>query len=139
MTRTVFHFRNVLVLTGIIVAGVGILYFAAEFVDRLSPWTRVASLVLLAVMCTAMGRHFETQETGTQLVDREGWRWLRVTTALYLLGLLSALSSVVVFLGLEGVDRLVKAAVAIAVGLGIVVFGARRFDQVEQPAEPDDE
>lgn len=133
MTRTVFHLRNVLVLTGIVVAGVGIIYFASEFIDRLSPWTRVASLVLLAVMCTSLGRHFETRGEGTELVDRRGWRWLRVTTALYVLGLLSALSSVIAFLGLDDVDRLVKAAVAIAVGLGIVVFGARRFDPSTSP------
>lgn len=131
MTRTVFHLRNVLVLTGILVAGIGIVYFAAEFVEQISPWTRVASLVLLGIMCTALGRHFETEDEGSQLVEREGWRWLRVTTALYLLGLVSAFAAVISFLSLDEVNRLVKAGVAIAVGLAIVVFGARRFDAVE--------
>lgn len=133
MTRTVFHVRNVLVTIGILVAGVGIVYFATEFIDRISPWGRLASLVLLAVMCTALGRHFETSSEEAALVDRDGWRWLRVPTALYLLGLVAAFAAVIVFMGLDDVDRLLKAAVAIAVGLAIVVLGARRFD--EPPAE----
>jgi len=124
----------VLVLTGIIISGIGIIYFASEFIDRLSPWTRVISLVLLGVLCTSLGRHSETTGEGANLVDREGWPWLRVTTALYLLGVLSVFASMVVFLGLNDVDRLVKAAVAIAAGLAIVVFGAQRLDPPEDEA-----
>ncbi|PSG96783.1 hypothetical protein BRD56_08345 [Thermoplasmatales archaeon SW_10_69_26] len=129
MTRTVFHMRNVLVTIGILTAGIGIVYFAAEFIDQISPWSRMASLALLAVMCTALGRHFEAEEADSELVDREGWRWLRVPTALYVLGLVAALGAIIVFLGLEDLSRLVKAAIAIALGLGIVVVGARRFDE----------
>lgn len=133
MTRTVFHLRNVLVLIGILVAGIGIVFFATEFIDRISEWGRLASLVLLAVMCTALARHFEHEEAGSQLVARRGWRWLRVTTALYLLGLTAALAAVIVFMGIEAIDRLIRVAIAIVLGLAIVVFGARRAEA--PPAE----
>lgn len=134
MTRTIFHLRNVLVVIGILVAGIGIVFFATEFIDRISPWGRLASLVLLAVLCTSMARHFEQEETDASLVDREGWRWLRVTTALYVLGLVAALASVIVFMGIDELGRLTRVAVAIALGLAIVVLGARYVDHGAEQA-----
>lgn len=133
MSSTIFHLRNVTVLIGLLVAGVGVVYFATEFMDRISPWGRLVSLVLLAVVFTALGRHYEAHEP-REPARRGGWRWLRVPAALYVLGLLAAFVAVIVFLGLEGVDRLVKAGVAVAVGLLLVVYGARRFDPAADEA-----
>ncbi len=126
MTKRIFHLRNVLVLVGIVITGVGIIYFASEFIHRLSDWGRVSSLVLLGIVLLSVGRWFELTGQG-EIVEKEGWRWFRIPTALYLLAILSLLTAVIAFLAIDRVDRLVKAAVAILVGLTVLILGASRI------------
>lgn len=119
--------RNVFILLGIIVTVIGLIYFASELIDRLSDVGRVLSLVLLTVMFVSLGRHFEGSSEGDEVVDRAGWRWLRVTSALYLLGLVASVTAVFVFLALDGLDPLAKAGATLFVGLGLILWAARRF------------
>jgi uncharacterized membrane protein YkvI len=123
----VFHMRNVTILLGVVITAVAVLYLATEFLERISQWGRVLSLVLLTVMLTSLGRHFEGAGEENELVDRSGWRWLRVTTAFYALGILSALTAVVVFLGIDDLDPVIKALVALAIGVGLILAAARKF------------
>ena len=128
------HTRNVLVLMGIIVTVFGLVYFATEFIDVISDWGRVASFVLLAVVFVSLGMHFGQAGDPTELVDRGGWRWLRVTNALYILGAVCAGGGVIAFFAVEGVDRLVKVLVTIGLGLGLILVAARRVDR--RPRDP---
>lgn len=127
MSGSPFNLRNVLILLGIIISGIGIVYFATTFIDRLSDWGRVLSLLLLTVIFVALGRHFEEGPDAGLLVERRGWRWLRIPTALYLLGLLATLTGILVFLGIEDLDPVFKALGAVAIGLGLILWAARRF------------
>lgn len=136
---TVFNLRNILLLLGIILTGTGIVFFATTFIERLSDWGRVAALLLLAVVVIALGRHFETTERSAVLIEKKGWRWLRVPTTLYLLGLLATFTGAIVFFGIDSVGRLVKAGVAIGVGLGVILFTARRFDADHGGPDHEDE
>lgn len=122
-----FHIRNVVVLLGLVVTAVALVYLATEMLDRISQWGRVLSLVLLTVMLLALGRHFEAERDGAPVIERPGWHWLRVTTAFYVLGLLAALTAVIVFLGVDDLDPLVKTLVALAVGIGLLVGAAKRL------------
>ncbi len=124
---TLFHFRNILIFLGILVTAVGIVYFAVEFVDRLSEWGRVASLALLTAIFVALGVGFESEEDSGELVAAPGLRWLRVTSALYVIGLTSAFTTVVVFLGIDDLDPLVKLATTLVLGLGLILWAARRW------------
>lgn len=126
MTESGFNFRNMLILIGIIITAVGIIYFATVFIDRISDWGRLASTVLLVVVFVSLGLHFETGPEGRR-GHGEGWTWLRVTTALYVLGLLSALVAVVVFLTMDAIDRVVKVLVTILFGLALILVAAKRF------------
>lgn len=127
MTESGFNFRNMLILIGITITAVGIIYFSTEFIDRISDWGRLASVVLLVVIFVSLGAHFESGPESGGLVDRSGWRWLRVTTALYVLGLISALTAVIVFLTMEDIDRIVKVLVTIALGLALIMIAAKRY------------
>ncbi len=123
---TVFHLRNVYVLLGILVTSIGIVYFALEFVERLSEWGRVAGLALLGVMFVALGRHVEAGGEASEIVDARGWRWLRVTTALYVLGIVAAFATVITFLSIDELDPLWKLAATLVAGLGLIAWAARR-------------
>lgn len=126
MSEGSVNLRNVLVLLGIIVTTAAMLYFATEFVDLISEWGRFASLVLLTVLFVALGAHFDASPDPTELVSRRGWRWLKVTNALYVLGAIGALASVIAFFAVDDLDRVWKVLAAIAVGLGLIVFAAQR-------------
>lgn len=128
---TVFNLRNVLLLMGVILASIGTIYFATEIRTRISDWGRVISLLLLSVVYGGLGHHFELAGQSGIVLDKKGWRWLRVTSVLYLLGLLAVGTSVIVFLNIETIDRLLKAAIVTLFGLGMILFTASRFQREE--------
>lgn len=127
MTRPAVNFRNVLVLLGIVVTTVGLGYFAFEFVDVIGPWGRVLDLVLLATIFVALGVHLEQHGDASEVVERTGWRWLKGTNALYVLGAVSAFGAVVAFLAIDEIDRLWKVLGTLALGLGLILVAARRY------------
>jgi len=117
--------RNLLLLIGIAVTSIGLVYFATEFVDRISDWGRFLAMVLLTVLFVALGAHFES---GPEAGAAAGaWPWLRATTALYVLGLVSAVVGVFVFLTMDAVDRAVKVLATLLLGLGLILVAARRY------------
>lgn len=127
MTRQAVNLRNVLVLLGIVITTVGLVYFATEFVDVISDWGRVVSLVLLGVVFVALGVHFEQAGESGEVVPHSGWRWLKATNALYLLGAVAAFAAVISFFSIETLDRVWKVLGTVAVGLGLILFAARRL------------
>jgi hypothetical protein len=133
---TFFNFRNVLVLLGIIITTVGLIYFATEFADIISDWGRVVDLSLLTVIYVALAVHFGASEDADLILGKRGWRWLRVTTALYILGLVAALSAVVAFLSVDDLSRVVKLLATILVGLALIIVAAWRFQKPRSPAPP---
>lgn len=117
--------RNVLVLLGIIITTAGLVYFATEFVDLISEWGRFVSLALLTVVFVALGVHFDERPGGSVLVGHRGWRWLKVTNALYILGAIGALSATIAFFAIDDLDRLWKVLGAIVGGLALIVVAAQ--------------
>jgi len=117
--------RNVLVLLGIIITTAGLIYFATEFVDLISDWGRFLSLGLLTVIFVSLGLHFD-QGGASEVIGTAGWRWLKVTNALYVLGAIGALSTVIAFFSIDELDRLWKVLGAIFGGLALILVAARR-------------
>lgn len=122
-----FNFRNTLILLGIIITTVGLIYFATEFTDIISEWGRTISLGLLTVIYVSLGLHFARTTESDALVQRPGWGWLRVATALYLLGLVGGFSTVMSFLFIDEIDRVWKVLSTILLGLVLIVVAARFF------------
>lgn len=119
--------RNVLVLLGIIVTTAGLIYFATEFVDLVSDWGRFLSLGLLTVVFVSLGLHFDQAPGASELLGHSGWRWLKVTNALYVLGAIAALSTTIAFFAIDDLDRIWKVLGAIFGGLALILFAARRW------------
>lgn len=127
MTRSGWNFRNLLILVGIAITSIGLIYFSTEFIDRISDWGRLSSMLLLTILFVSLGAHFEAGPEAHDASALGGWRWLRVTTALYVLGLVASIVAVIVFLGMEEVDRILKVLVTILFGLGLILVAARRY------------
>lgn len=128
------NLRNVLTLLGIVVTTLGVVFFATEFVDVISDWGRVASLVLLGVMFVALGVHFEQTAEGAAIASHTGWRWLKVNNALYVLGAIAAFAAVIAFFAVQDLGRLWKVGVTIALGLGLILVAARRLEHRRPPS-----
>lgn len=124
--------RNVLVLLGIIITAGGILYFAVEFGGELSEWGRVIDLFLLGVVFIALGAHFSNAGDPTELIERSGWRWLRVTNALYILGAVATFSGLIAFFSVSDLRPIFKVAIAIVVGLALILAAARQWKPNER-------
>ncbi|HVM45645.1 MAG TPA: hypothetical protein VM582_06890 [Candidatus Thermoplasmatota archaeon] len=127
MTQNDVNVRNVLVLLGIIITTAGLIYFATEFVDLISDWGRFLSLGLLTVIFVSLGLHFDRSPDAGELLGHRGWRWLKVTNALYVLGAIGALSTTIAFFAIDDLDRVWKALGAILGGLGLILAAARRW------------
>lgn len=125
--RSFFNIRNTVVLMGVIVTTIGVVYFATEFADIISEWGRVLDFALLTVVYVSLGLHFAHLETGTELVHARGWKWLRTTTAFYILGLIGAGATVIAFLNVDAVDRALKLLIVVALGMGLILVAAQRL------------
>lgn len=121
------HMRNVLVLLGIIISAASILYFAVEFGRELSQWGRVIDLALLSVIFVALGAHFARAGDPTEVVERSGWRWLKVTNALFMLGAVSAFAAVITFFAVDSLRPIVKVGIALLLGIGLIAAAAMRM------------
>lgn len=127
------HVRNVLVLLGIIVTSAAIIYFATEFGRELSEWGRVIDLLLLSVVFISLGVDAATRGDATELVEKGGWRWLRVTNALYIIGAIAAFGTVIVFFGVGTIRPVFKVLIALAIGLALIMVAAWRFGGKPKP------
>ncbi|MEA3199941.1 MAG: hypothetical protein QOE90_1369 [Thermoplasmata archaeon] len=116
------NLRNVLVLLGIVLTTIGIVYFATEFSDVISNWGRVLDLALFAVLFVALGVHFDAQGDD-EVIAAHGWRWLRVTNALYILGAIATFGAAIAFFATD-LDRIWKVLIVILVGLGLILGAA---------------
>jgi len=131
--RSFFNIRNTVVLMGIVVTTIALIYFATEFAGIISEWGRVIDFLLLTIVYVSLGLHFAGMETGTELVHARGWRWLRTTTAFYILGLIGAGSSVIAFLNVDTLDRALKLLVVVVLGLGLILAAAQKWSPRRPP------
>ncbi|MHB8605660.1 MAG: hypothetical protein ACYDCK_10440 [Thermoplasmatota archaeon] len=134
----IFNFTNILVLLGILITGAGVVYFASEFISRLSDWGKLLSLLFISILFVALGVHFEgAGELHQSLVDRRGFRWIRIPTAMFLIGGFTGFVAAIFFLGMDEVDRRVKILVTIALGLVLIFVAARlQARRAVQPPSP---
>lgn len=132
MTTSVVNLRNVLVLVGIIITTAGLVYFATEFIDLISEWGRFASLGLLTVIFVSLGVHFEQSPDAAVLLGHRGWRWLSLTNALYVLGAIGALSTIIAFFAIDDLDRIWKVLGAIFGGLALILAAASRWGKAPE-------
>lgn len=126
---TAVNMRNVLVLLGIILTAGGVIYFATEFGVELSAWGRVLDLFLLGVVFVSLGYHFGSMGDPTELVERSGWRWLKVTNALYILGAVAAFAALIAFFAVPDLDAIWKVGITIGLGLGLILVAAWRWEK----------
>jgi hypothetical protein len=132
--RSFFNFRNTIVLLGVVITTIALVYFATAFAPLISEWGRVLDFFLLAVTYTSLGLHFASIETTPELAHARGWRWLRTTTAFYLLGLVSGGATIIAFLNVDAVSKPLKLLVVVVLGLALILVAATRVGKGPGPS-----
>lgn len=129
--RSFFNFRNTVVLLGIIVTTIGIIFFATAFRGIVSEWGRVLDFLLLTIIYVSLGFHFAAMETDPELFHARGWRWLRTTTAFYVLGLVGGGATVIAFLNVDAVNQAIRLLVVVVLGLALILVAASKFGRTK--------
>lgn len=120
-----------LTFLGFIISVLAVLYFAIEYIPRVSDWTRVFALVLLAMMFGFVGAYLRQTTIGGPFFSGPRLRWLRPPVVMYLSAIVSAISAQIAFLGIDDLSQPLKILISLVVGIGLVVAVARRRDPAQ--------
>lgn len=123
--------QGALTFLGFAISVLAVLYFAIEYIPRVSPWSQVATLILVGLAFAFLGTYLKSTVVGEPFFGGERLRWLRAPVVLYLLAVLSGIVAELVFLGIDDVAKPVKILASLAIGIGLIVVVARR-----KPAAP---
>lgn len=115
-----------LTFLGFAVSVLAVLYFAFEYIPRVSPWSQLGALVLIGLAFAFLGVYVRATVIGRPFFEGERLRWLRPAGVLYLLALISGVVAEIRFLTIDDVERPAKILVSLLVGIGIIVAVARR-------------
>lgn len=128
--------QGALTFLGFAISIMAVIYFATEYVFRaaISPWTRLAALVLMGLCFAFLGVYLRDTTLGQPFFTGPRLAWLRPPVVMYLLALVAGISAEFVFLGMEEVDRSVKILASLLVGVGLIVVVARRNKAQAPPA-----
>lgn len=120
--------HGALTFLGFAISIMAVFYFATVYVFRsdVSDWTRLAALVLLGLCFAFLGTYLRDTTLGQPFFAGPRLTWLRPPVVLYLLALFAGVAAEGVFLGMGEVDRAVKVLASLLVGVGLIVFVARR-------------
>jgi cytosine/uracil/thiamine/allantoin permease len=115
-----------LTFLGFVISVLAVLYFALEYMPRVSDWTRILALILLALMFGFLGAYLRQTSLGEPFFDGPRLRWLRPPVVMYLSAILSGVAAELAFLNVEDLSRPVKILVSLVVGIGLIVAVSRR-------------
>jgi len=118
--------HGILTFSGFMISVLTIFYFATEYIPPLSPWSRIAALVLLAVAFAAFAFYVQSTSVGGPFFDVDHMRWLRPSNMFYLLAVVAIVIADGLFIfDIEDLARPLKVLVSLGIGVGLVFFAAR--------------
>ena len=124
MTERNVH--GILTFSGFMISVLTIFYFATEYIPPLSPWSRIAALILLAIGFAAFGYFIQSTAVGGPFFDVDRMRWLRPSNMFYLLAIVAVVIADGLFIfDIEDLARPLKVLVSLGVGIGLVFAAAR--------------
>lgn len=115
-----------LTFLGFAISTLAVLYFAFEYIPRVSPWTQLAALVLLALFFAFMGAFLASTAIGEPFFAAPRLRWLRAPNVLYLLALVAGIVAEFRFLTIDDLGRPLKILISLVLGIGLIVAVAQR-------------
>lgn len=117
--------RGALTFLGFAIGVLAVIFFASEYVFRVSDWSKLVALSSLALSFSFLGVYVQGTIVGVPFFQGPRLGWLRPSVVLYLLALLAGIAAETVFLGIEAVPRPAKILVSLLVGIGIILWAAR--------------
>jgi hypothetical protein len=113
--------QGALTFLGFSISVLAVLYFALEYIPRVSPWSQVAALILLALAFAFLGVYLRGTEVGEPFFHGPRLRWLRPPVVLYLMAIFSGIVAEIRFLSIGDVPVPAKILVSLAIGIGLIV------------------
>lgn len=117
--------QGALTFLGFAISVIAVFYFAIEYIPRVSEWTQVAALVLLGFAFAYLGVYIRATVVGGPFFG-DHLPWLQPAYVLYLLAIISGIVAEIRFLAIDEVARPLKILVSLAIGIGLIVWVARR-------------
>ncbi len=118
--------HGALTFLGFAISVLAVFYFAIEFIPRVSEWTQLASLVLLALSFAFLGVYIRQTVVGGPFFEGPRLQWLRSEGVLYLLALITGIVAEIRFLAIDVVPKPAKILASLVIGIGIIILVARR-------------
>lgn len=125
--------QGALTFVGFAVCVLAVMYFAIEYIPRVSEWTQLAALVLMSLAFAFTAVYLKATTIGEPFFG-EHLRWLSPPNVLVLLAIVSAVVAEMVFLSIDSIAKPVKILVSLLVGVGIIAAVARRRGAPTTPA-----
>ena len=122
-----------LTFLGMAISVIAVFYFAVEYIPRVSPWTRLAAMVLLGLAFAFLGVYLRHTIVGQPFFEGPRLRWLRPPVVLYLMALISGIVAEIIFLNIEDVARPLKILISLVIGVGLIVVVAKRHKPDAEP------
>lgn len=118
--------RGALTFLGFAISLLSVLYFALEYIVRVSEWSQLAALILLALFFAFLGGYLERTLLREPFFQGPRLRWLRPAIVLYLLAVVSGIAAEFRFLGIDDVTTPVKVLASLVLGVGLIAAVATR-------------
>lgn len=115
-----------LTFLGFAITILAVFYFAIEYIPRVSEWSQLASLILLALAFAFTGAYLKSTVIGQPFFDGPRLRWLRPTVVMYLLALITGIIAEIRFLNIDDLPVPAKILISLVIGIGIIVVVARQ-------------
>lgn len=114
-----------LTFLGFAISIIAVVYFAGSYIPDVGDWTQLAALILMGVFFAFLGVYIRSTDVGGPFFG-DALRWLRPTYVLYLLAIISGIVAEIRFLTIDEVARPIKILVSLLIGIGLIVYVARR-------------
>lgn len=114
-----------LTFLGFMISIIAVIYFAGSYIPDVGAWTQLGALILMGLFFAYLGVYIRSTDVGGPFFG-EKLVWLRPTYVLYLLAIISGIVAEIRFLTIDDVARPIKILLSLAIGVGLIVFVAKR-------------
>ncbi len=126
-----------LTFLGFAISIIAVIFFAGSYIPDVAPWTQLVALILMGIFFAYLGVYIRSTDVGGPFFG-DSLRWLRPTYVLYLLAIISGIVAEIRFLTIDDVARPIKILVSLAIGVGLIVWVAKRNQDESDESDPSD-
>ncbi len=117
--------QGALTFLGFAISVIAVFYFAIVYIPKVSEWTQLAALVLLAISFAFLGVFLRDTVVGRPFFG-ERLPWLAPPYVMYLLAIFAGIVAEIRFLNIDMVPKPIKILASLLIGVGLIIVVAIR-------------